>query len=102
MVWTAIESKELPGGGVSSGVSFSPLRSWLVVAALSFANLLGYSAGPLQVAWLTENTFGSPDTIVQSLALAPPATMIAGLALILLALKRYLNMLQKIETESQK
>lgn len=91
------------GAGVSTFPLITPnrMRAQVIAVYLLIANLLGYSAGPLLVAWLTENVFGSPDAIDQSLALAPPAAMIAGLALILLALKPYSHMLRKIETESQ-
>lgn len=90
------------GAGVSTFPLITPnrMRAQVIAVYLLIANLLGYSAGPLLVAWLTDNVFGSPDAINQSLALAPPATMLAGLALVILALKPYRIMIQKIETES--
>ncbi|MEO9467322.1 MFS transporter [Parasphingorhabdus sp.] len=90
------------GAGVSTFPLITPnrMRAQVIAVYLLIANLLGYSAGPLLVAWLTDNVFGSPDAINQSLALAPPATMLVGLALVILALKPYRIMIQKIETES--
>lgn len=90
------------GAGVSTFPLITPnrMRAQVIAVYLLIANLLGYSAGPLLVAWLTDNIFGSPEAIDQSLALAPPATMIIGLVLVLFALKPYRNMIQKAETES--
>lgn len=90
------------GAGVSTFPLITPnrMRAQVIAVYLLIANLLGYSAGPLLVAWLTDNLFGSADAINKSLALAPPLAMVAGLVLVLFALKPYRNMVQKIETES--
>ncbi len=90
------------GAGVSTFPLITPnrMRAQVIAVYLLIANLLGYSAGPLLVAWLTDNVFGSPAAIDQSLALAPPATMIIGLILVFCAFKPYRNMVLKIEMES--
>ncbi|GAB5486893.1 MAG: MFS transporter [Parasphingorhabdus sp.] len=90
------------GAGVSTFPLITPnrMRAQVVAVYLLIANLLGYSAGPLFIAWMTDDIFGSPQAINQSLALAPPAIMVAGLILVLLAVKPYRNMILKNETES--
>lgn len=90
------------GAGVATFPLITPnrMRAQVIAVYLLIANLLGYSAGPLLVAWLTDYVFGSPAAIDQSLALAPPATMIIGLVLVCFALKPYRKMIQKTEMES--
>ncbi len=90
------------GAGVSTFPLITPnrMRAQVVAMYLLVANLLGYSAGPLLIAWMTDNIFGSPEAINMSLAIAPPATMSVGLCLILLALKPYRNMISNNEAES--
>lgn len=90
------------GAGVATFPLITPnrMRAQVIAVYLLIANLLGYSAGPLLVAWLTDYVFGSPAAIDQSLALAPPATMIIGLVLVFFALKPYRNMIQKTAMES--
>lgn len=79
------------GAGVSSFPLITPnrMRAQVVAFYLLVANLLGYSAGPLLIAWLNDSVFASPDAIDRSLALAPPAIMIVGVLLCLSALRPY-------------
>jgi MFS family permease len=82
----------MPGGaGVSSFPLITPnrMRAQVVAIYLLVANLLGYSAGPLFVAWLTDNAFGAPELLWKSLAIAPPLMMLLGLVLVFLALKPF-------------
>ncbi|QTD57429.1 MFS transporter [Parasphingorhabdus cellanae] len=90
------------GAGVATFPLITPnrMRAQVIAVYLLIANLLGYSAGPLLVAWLTDYVFGSPTAIDQSLALAPPATMIIGLVLVWCAFKPYRNMVEKTAMES--
>ena len=89
------------GAGVASFPLITPnrMRAQIIAMYLLVANLFGYSAGPLLVAWLTDNVFGSPSDIDRSLAIAPPATMAIGLILVALAMKPYRKMILRIEAE---
>ncbi|MEP3225576.1 MAG: MFS transporter [Parasphingorhabdus sp.] len=87
------------GAGVATFPLITPnrMRAQIVAVYLLIANLVGYSAGPILIAWLTDDLFGTPGAINQSLALAPPAAMILGLLLIFFALKPYQKMLHNME-----
>ncbi len=75
------------GAGVSTFPLITPnrMRAQVIAAYLLVANLLGYSAGPILVAWLTDNVFGDPDLINLSLATAPVGMMVIGVILIFIA-----------------
>jgi MFS family permease len=79
------------GAGVATFPLITPnrMRAQVVAVYLLVGNLVGYSAGPLLVAWLTDKVFGSPQAIAQSLAVAPPLTMVVGMALVLMAIRPY-------------
>ncbi len=81
------------GAGVSTFPLITPnrMRAQVIAVYLLVANLVGYSAGPLLVAWLTDEVFGDPLAIDQSLAIAPPAAMAVGLLLVLLARRAFLT-----------
>lgn len=66
-----------------------------LIFLLLFFSFSCFAAGPLLAAWLTDNVFGSPAPIDQSLALAPPAMLIIGLVLVFWAVKPYRNMVLK-------
>ena len=89
------------GAGVASFPLITPnrMRAQIIAVYLLVANLFGYSAGPLLVAWLTDNMFGSPSDIDRSLAIAPPMTMAIGLILVAIAMKPYRKMILRIEAE---
>ena len=93
---------------VGSTVSTFPLitpnriRAQVLAIYLLVANLLGYSAGPTLIAWITDKVYGDPLAIGQSLGIAPPGVMIVGLILLALAIVPYRQLLahqQKIESE---
>lgn len=90
------------GAGVSTFPLITPnrMRAQVVAIYLLIANLLGYSAGPLLIAWLTDNVFGSPSEIYLSLAAAPPVIMVVGLVLVWSAVKPFLNLTEQNEMES--
>ncbi len=75
------------GAGVSTFPLITPnrMRAQVIAAYLLVANLLGYSAGPILIAWLTDNVFGDPLLINYSLAIAPVAMMAIGVICIILA-----------------
>ena len=77
------------GAGVSTFPLITPnrMRAQVVAIYLLVANLVGYTAGPLLVAWLTDKVFASPNAIDRSLAIAPPAAMALGMILVALARK---------------
>ncbi|WP_394728676.1 MFS transporter [Altererythrobacter sp. GH1-8] len=79
------------GAGVSTFPLITPnrMRAQVVACYLLVANLLGYSAGPILVAWLTDSVFASPSAINKSLAVAAPGMMIIGVLLCLSALRPY-------------
>jgi len=80
------------GAGVTTFPLITPnrMRAQVVAVYLLVANLVGYSAGPILVAYLTDEVFGDPLAIDHSLAIAPPAAMILGLVLVALARKPFL------------
>jgi len=79
------------GAGVSTFPLITPnrMRAQVVAVYLLIANLLGYSAGPILIAWLTDSVFASPDAINKSLAVASPAIMAVGVLLCVSALRPY-------------
>ncbi|QIG53621.1 MFS transporter [Altererythrobacter sp. BO-6] len=79
------------GAGVSTFPLITPnrMRAQVVAVYLLIANLLGYSAGPILIAWLTDSVFASPEAIDKSLAVASPAIMVVGVFLCLAALRPY-------------
>lgn len=83
------------GSGVATFPLITPnrMRAQVIAVYLLIANLLGYSAGPILVAWLTDEVFRDPAAINTSLAIAAPAIMGIGIALLGLALKPYRSML---------
>ncbi len=86
------------GAGVSTFPLITPnrMRAQVLAFYLLVANLLGYSAGPIFIAWLTDKVFADPSAINLSLAIAPPLTMVVGLFLIFIALKPHRQMAQAI------
>jgi MFS family permease len=93
---------------VGSTVSTFPLitpnrmRAQVLAIYLLVANLLGYSAGPTLIAWITDKVYADPKAIGLSLAIAPPAVMVVGLLLLTLAFAPYRQLLehqQKLESE---
>jgi len=87
------------GAGVATFPLITPnrMRAQVIAVYLLVANLLGYSAGPILVAWLTDAVFADPAAINLSLAIAAPAVMAAGLVLIAAALGPYRLMLEAAE-----
>lgn len=85
---------------VGSTVSTFPLitpnrmRGQVIAIYLLVANLLGYSAGPILVAWLTDQFYADPKAIGLSLAIVPAAAMITGLLLLGLAVGPYRRLLE--------
>ena len=75
------------GAGVSTFPMITPnrMRAQVLAIYLLFANLIGYSAGPLLIAALTDKVFGDPLMVDKSLAIAPPTIMVIGLILIFFA-----------------
>ena len=75
------------GAGVSTFPLITPnrMRAQVLAIYLLFANLIGYSAGPLLIAALTDEVFGDPLMVDKSLAIAPPGIMIIGFVMIMLA-----------------
>ncbi|WP_432199893.1 MFS transporter [Erythrobacter sp. W53] len=86
------------GAGVSTFPLITPnrMRAQVLAFYLLIANLLGYSAGPIFIAWLTDKVFADPQAIDLSLAIAPPVTMAVGLLLIFIALKPHKQMARAI------
>jgi MFS family permease len=84
------------GAGVSTFPLITPnrMRAQVVAVYLLIANLLGYSAGPIFIAALTDKVFADPARIHHSLAIAPPLTMLFGILLVLLAIKPYRRLLE--------
>lgn len=83
------------GAGVATFPLITPnrMRAQVIAVYLLVANLLGYSAGPILIAALTDNVFSDPAAINLSLAIAPPGIMVIGILLILTALKPYRSMM---------
>ncbi len=90
------------GAGVSTFPLITPnrMRAQVVAIYLLIANLIGYSAGPLLVAWLTDKVFASPDAIDHSLAIAPPVAMMLGLLLVAMARKPFLRRIEPAPVSS--
>ena len=80
------------GAGVSTFPLITPnrMRAQVVAIYLLVANLVGYSAGPILVAWLTDQVFLDPKAIDMSLAIAPPGAMLLGIVLVAFARKPFL------------
>ncbi|NBC87893.1 MAG: MFS transporter [Alphaproteobacteria bacterium] len=89
------------GAGVATFPLITPnrMRAQVIALYLLIANLLGYSAGPILVAWLTDEVFADPAALHISLAIAAPAVMAAGLVLIAAALGPYRRMVATAETQ---
>lgn len=83
------------GAGVATFPLITPnrMRAQVIAVYLLIANLLGYSAGPVLIAGLTDGVFADPSAIDLSLAIAAPAIMAVGIVFIVLALKPYRTML---------
>lgn len=81
------------GAGVATFPLITPnrMRAQVIAAYLLVANLVGYSAGPILVAWLTDNVFGDPALINLSLATAPVGMMMIGVILIIIARRPFLH-----------
>ena len=90
------------GAGVATFPLITPnrMRAQVMAFYLLIANLLGYSAGPIFIAWLTDNVFADDTAVNYSLAIAPPVTMTAGLLLLFLALRPYRSMVRASSTEN--
>jgi len=83
------------GAGVSTFPLITPnrMRAQVIAIYLLIANLVGYSAGPIFIAALTDNFFADPKAISFSIAIAAPLMMVCGIILIALAVKPYKAML---------
>jgi hypothetical protein len=71
------------------------MRAQVLAVYLLVANLLGYTAGPTLIAWLTDKVYADPKAIGQSLGIAPPGVMIVGLILLALAIVPYRQLLKR-------
>lgn len=82
------------GAGLSTFPMITPnrMRAQVIAVYLLIANLVGYSAGPILVATLTETVFADPAAIDRSLAIAAPGIMVCGIILIALAIPPYRSM----------
>jgi len=89
------------GAGVSTFPLITPnrMRAQVIAVYLLIANLVGYSAGPILIAGLTDEVFADPAAINVSLAIAAPAIMVIGILLLALALKPYRSMLAETDPE---
>ena len=88
----------IPGGStVSTFPLITPnrMRAQVLAVYLLVANLLGYSAGPTLIAWITDKVYADPKAIGQSLGFAPPSVMIVGLILLALSIVPYRNLLKQ-------
>ncbi|WP_232367268.1 MFS transporter [Altererythrobacter lutimaris] len=83
------------GAGVSTFPLITPnrMRAQVIAVYLLIANLVGYSAGPIFIAALTDNYFADPASLNQSMAIAAPTMMVCGIILIAFAVKPYKAML---------
>ena len=77
------------GTAVLPIISPNRLRAQVVAIYLLIANLLAFTCGPTSVGMLTDYVFRDPTLIGYSLAIAPAAFIIAGCALVGLALSPY-------------
>ena len=87
----------IPGGStVSTFPLITPnrMRAQVLAVYLLVANLLGYTAGPTLIAWITDRVYADPKAIGQSLGIAPPGVMIVGLILLALAIVPYRQLLK--------
>ena len=87
----------IPGGStVSTFPLITPnrMRAQVLAVYLLVANLLGYSAGPTLIAWITDKVYADPKAIGQSLGIARPGVMMAGLILLALAIVPYRQLLK--------
>ncbi len=84
------------GATVSTFPLITPnrMRAQVLAVYLLVANLLGYSAGPTLIAWITDKVYADPMAIGQSLGIAPPGVMIVGLILLALAIVPYRDLLK--------
>ncbi|MEE4152609.1 MAG: MFS transporter [Erythrobacter sp.] len=83
------------GAGVATFPLITPnrMRAQVIAVYLLIANLVGYSAGPILIAALTDEVFADPAAIDASLAIAAPAIMAVGLCLLGTALTPYRSLL---------
>ncbi len=79
------------GAGVATFPLITPnrMRAQVMAVYLLIANLLSYSLGPTLIALITDHVFVDEKSINFSLAIAVPLVMVAGAALILLAVRPY-------------
>ena len=91
------------GAGVATYPLITPnrMRAQVIALYMLVANLLGYSAGPLLVAGLTDHVFGGPETVYRSLAVGSAITMVAGAALVFAALGPYRAMLRRRDARGE-
>lgn len=75
------------------------MRAQVLSIYLLVANLLGYSAGPTLVAWITDHLYRDPKAVGLSLAIASPAVMIAGLLLMAIAIRPYRQLAEAQHTK---
>lgn len=87
------------GAGVASFPLITPnqMRAQVMAVYLLIANLFGYGAGPIFIAWLTDHLFGDPALINLSLAIAPPIVMVAGIVVLLCAIAPYRRMVTSMD-----
>jgi MFS family permease len=87
------------GAGVAAFPLITPnrMRAQVIAVYLLIANLVGYSAGPILIAALTDKVFANPAAIDLSLAIAAPAIMMLGILLLAIALSPYRSMLAETE-----
>jgi MFS family permease len=87
------------GAGVAAFPLITPnrMRAQVIAVYLLIANLVGYSAGPILIAALTDKVFANPAAIDLSLAIAAPAIMMLGILLLASALSPYRSMLAETE-----
>lgn len=79
------------GAGISTFPMITPnrMQAQVIAVYLLIANLFGYSAGPLLVAWLTQVVFEDTAKVGLSLAIAVPLVTLIGIILIALTLKPF-------------
>ncbi|MDZ4376329.1 MAG: MFS transporter [Phenylobacterium sp.] len=63
------------------------MRGQVAALYLTVANMIGLGLAPTWTAWMTENLFGGPKGVGQSLALTTALSITAGVILMALALK---------------
>jgi MFS family permease len=102
VLWLVLFFGTVPfGAGVATFPLITPnrMRAQVIALYLFVANLLGYSAGPILIAWLTDEVFGDPLSIDASLAVAAPGVMALGIVLVVLALAPYRSMLRAAQNK---